>query len=317
MATQSPKIIALGNFDGIHRGHRQVIDSILNLPSGVPVQGTPTVVSFDPHPREFFTGTHQLLLTPLAEKRDYLKVIGVDELILLPFDAAMARLTPREFVERILIDQLQAQWVSVGQNFRFGHRRAGTTEDLRAIATEHNIPVHIASLYRCEGDRISSSAIRRALVEGEISSANRLLGRPYTLIGTVTQGQQLGRTIGFPTANLALPPDKFLPRQGVYAVNVILSTAPATSSTPTPPTPLSSLPGVMNIGNRPTVDGLKQTFEVHLLDWSGDLYGQQMTVQLQAFLRPEQKFDSLDDLKVQIAQDCEKARSLKLESPEA
>ncbi|NEP54792.1 MAG: riboflavin biosynthesis protein RibF, partial [Moorea sp. SIO3C2] len=191
--------------------------------------------------------------------------------------------------------------------FKFGHRRAGTTDDLIAIAAEHKIPVYVAPLYRCGGDRISSSAIRKALTEGDVGTANRLLGRPYMLIGSVVKGQQLGRTIGFPTANLDLPEDKFLPRRGVYAVNVLLhgpSSASPESSIPKP------LPGVMNIGTRPTVDGIKQTIEVHLLDWDGDLYGRTMTVELQSFLRPEQKFDSLDALKLQIGRDCEQARLL-------
>ena len=306
MINQSPTVIALGNFDGVHRGHRQVIDSVLIPFDGVERQGKKVVVSFNPHPQEFFTGVHRPLLTPLAEKQNYLRSLGIDDLRLLPFDAQMAQLTPREFVESVLIEQLNVQSISVGQNFRFGHRRAGTTDDLNAIAAEHNVPVYIAPLYRCGGDRISSSAIRNALTEGNVSTANRLLGRPYALIGSVIQGQQLGRTIGFPTANLDLPYDKFLPHQGVYAVNVYIhSESQGTALDP------SSLPGVMNIGTRPTVDGLKQTTEVHLLDWSGDLYGKTMTVELQSFLRPEQKFDSLNALKLQIGQDCEQARLLK------
>ena len=221
----------------------------------------------------------------------------------------MAQLTPREFVESVLLGELNAQSISVGQNFRFGHRRAGTTEDLTSIAAEYDIPVYIAPLYRCGGDRISSSAIRKALAEGDVSTANRLLGRPYALIGSVVQGQQLGRTIGFPTANLLLPTDKLVPQHGVYAVNVLIH--PDTLSGGQAAAPIQPLPGVMNIGIRPTVDGVKQTTEVHLLDWQGDLYGKTLTVELQAFLRPEQKFESLHALKVQIGHDCEQARVLK------
>lgn len=306
MGNQSPTIIALGNFDGIHRGHRQVINSILNSFDGVERQGVKTVVSFSPHPQEFFTGNHRALLTPFAEKKEYLHSIGVEELCLLPFNTEMARLTPREFVESVLMEELQVCSISVGQNFRFGHRRAGTTEDLKAIAAEHNIPVYIAPLYRCGGDRISSSAIRKALSDGDIDTANRLLGRPYALIGAVVEGQQLGRTIGFPTANLDLPPNKFLPRQGVYAVNVLIHSESV--STHSPSSSQMSLPGVMNIGTRPTVEGLQQTTEVHLLDWTGDLYGKTLTVQLEKFLRPEQKFDTLEQLKTQISRDCDTAR---------
>ncbi|MEM9214531.1 MAG: bifunctional riboflavin kinase/FAD synthetase [Cyanobacteria bacterium P01_F01_bin.150] len=310
MGNQSPTIIALGNFDGIHRGHRQVIDSILTQFKESIQSSARVVVSFEPHPQEFFTGIHRPLLTPLSEKQDYLRLLGVDELRLLPFDAAMARLTPREFVESVLIKDLNVRSISVGQNFRFGHRRAGNTEDLKAIAAEHDIPVYIAPLYRCGSERVSSSAIRNALDKGDVSAAKRLLGRPYRLIGSVVKGQQLGRTLGFPTANLHLPDDKLRPKYGVYAVNVFIHanngfTMPQASD-------LKPLPGVMNIGNRPTVDGFQQTTEVHLLDWQGDLYGKTVTVELLSFLRPEQRFDSLDALKTQISHDCEQARLLKL-----
>lgn len=314
MARQSPTIIALGNFDGIHRGHRQVIDSILTPFDGVERDGVKTVVSFTPHPQEFFTKQHRLLLTPLAEKREYLNAIGVETLRLLPFDAKMAQLTPKEFVHSVLVEELQVQSVSVGQNFRFGHRRAGTTEDLKAIAAEYDIPVYVAPLYRSEGDRISSSAIRAALGKGDIATANRLLGRPYGLMGEVVKGQQIGRTIGFPTANLDLPPDKFLPRQGVYAVTVWIKNNDASPLSPSnadsSPEPIPAISGVMNLGTRPTVEGLKQTTEVHLLDWTGDLYGKTLTVELNDFLRPEQKFENLEQLKNQIEKDCNQARSL-------
>lgn len=258
-----------------------------------------TVVSFCPHPQEFFTGQRRLLLTPLAEKIHYLKAIGVEQFVLLPFDQYLACLNPQEFVEKILIQRLQVKQISIGQDFRFGQKRAGTAADLQAIATQYHIPVTIAPLHTCEGERISSSAIRHNLEQGNVPQANLLLGRPFTLLGQVVQGQQLGRTIGFPTANLQVPEEKFLPRQGVYSVWVQVGGLEEDTR----------LPGVMNIGNRPTVNGIQQTIEVHLLDWSGDLYGQTLAVSLDSFLRSEQKFASLDDLKAQIAQDSQVARS--------
>jgi riboflavin kinase / FMN adenylyltransferase len=337
---QTPTVIALGNFDGVHRGHCKVIQPI--LPTGVlspvgeslpplqtlqflsagavgtanePMNGAvhqscyyetaivpySTVVTFSPHPQEFFTGQRRELLTPLHEKAAYLKAMGVQQLVLLPFDQDLAKLSPHKFVEDILIQKLQAQQISVGQDFRFGRQRGGTTADLQAIAASHGITVQIVPLYTDGGERISSSAIRQALQQGDVSRANQLLGRPYTLMGEVVRGQQLGRTIGFPTANLKLPPEKFLPRQGVYAVWGYCSTGKAEKSI---------IPAVMNIGYRPTVDGVRQTIEVHLLDWSGDLYGQLLNVSLEQFLRPEQKFASLNELKSQIQSDCETARSL-------
>lgn len=320
---KTPTLVALGNFDGVHRGHRQVIEPILTDPkvhsasclfpvdidavddeADDEVNESPsvyaTVVTFHPHPQEFFTGKRRLLLTPLAEKAHYLKKMGVQQLVLLPFNQALARLTPPEFVETILVQQLQAKRISVGQDFCFGRQRSGTVTELRAIASQYDIAVDTVSLHRCQGERVSSSAIRQALSNGELQHANQLLGRPYALVGQVVQGQQLGRTIGFPTANLKLPDEKFLPKQGVYAVRVYCTAIGATER---------PLLGVMNIGYRPTVDGTQQTVEVHLLNWTGDLYDKTLTVSLESFLRSEQKFASLDELKAQIQIDCVNAQT--------
>jgi riboflavin kinase/FMN adenylyltransferase len=332
----TPTAVALGNFDGVHRGHQQVVVPVVNLSktyeplnvaSPVPDQQGwvddatrlafqeefevtairdknhiyRTVVTFNPHPQEFFTGQQRKLLTPMAEKVEQLRSLGVEQLVLLPFDRELADLSPQQFVETILIEKLQANWISVGCDFRFGKGRTGTSADLQAIASSFGIDVNTVPLQTCQGERISSSAIREALLQGEITQANRLLGRAYTLTGTVVQGQQLGRTIDFPTANLQLPPEKFLPRQGVYCVRAYGSNL---TSLDLP------IPAVMNIGKRPTVNGSTFTVEVHLLDWSGDLYGQTLTVSLEHFLRPEQKFDSLNALKEQIQADAAVAKAL-------
>jgi len=303
----TPTHVALGNFDGVHRGHRHVIEPILNstLEHCQPnlKRAVSTVVTFHPHPQEFFTGIRREMLTPLNEKIACLQGMGVEQLILLPFTAELVAMTPEAFVEIILMKHLQAQRISVGQDFCFGQNRSGTSEQLKTIAQPYRIQVETVPLYRVNGERISSSAIRQALRQGDVEGANQLLGRPYTLIGSVITGQQLGRTIGFPTANLQLPPEKFLPKEGVYAVEVQNATLEFD-----PP----SVAGVMNIGNRPTVDGLKQTIEVHLLDWSGNLYGQTLIVSLKKFLRSEQKFTSLDALKAQIQADCDLTRSLQI-----
>jgi riboflavin kinase/FMN adenylyltransferase len=262
-----------------------------------------TVVTFYPHPREFFTGQRRLLLTPTAEKAQYLQTLGIQQLVLLPFDQVLADLTPEAFVEQILVQALQARQISVGQDFCFGRDRSGTITDLQQIAAQYGVSVEVAPLYLENGERISSSAIRHALSQGELVQANQLLGRSYTLVGEVRSGQQLGRTIGFPTANLQLPEDKFLPRYGVYSVWV--------SGTALEEQQL----GVMNLGYRPTVAGQQLVAEVHLLDWLGDLYGHTLTVSLEHFLRPEQKFASLDELKSQIQRDCEQARLLAASMP--
>jgi riboflavin kinase / FMN adenylyltransferase len=297
-----PTLVALGNFDGIHLGHAAVIKA---LPEGRGQDALgsnghcyTTVVSFTPHPYVFFTGQPKPLLTPLTDKVQLLEALGVEQLVLLPFDLDLANLSPEDFVEKILVKQLNAQKISVGFNFCFGRERAGTAEDLRAIAARFNIPVTIVKPALMGQDRISSSAVREALEAGDVVRAKQLLGRAYSLNATVIQGQQLGRTLGFPTANLEVSAEKFIPLRGVYQVQV--------------DSPVFTQPqlGVMNIGIRPTVAGTLQTIEVHLLDWSGDLYGHTVTVHLEQFLRPEQKFESLESLKAQIQLDCDKARQL-------
>jgi riboflavin kinase / FMN adenylyltransferase len=295
----TPTAIALGNFDGIHCGHRQVIAPVLAAREQAVLRLYATVVSFSPHPREFFSKQPLALLSPFEERIALLEQTGVDQLMVLPFDQELANLSPQEFVDQILVEKLQAKHISVGQDFRFGHRRSGNADLLQQLAAQHGIEVtQVALQISDRGDRISSSAVRAALAASDIQTASRLLGRPYRLIGKVIQGQQVGRTIGFPTANLQLPPNKLIPAQGVYGVRVSgkdLNHGNAIS-------------GVMNIGNRPTVNGLEQTIEVHLLDWQGDLYDQELTVELLEFIRSEQRFPSLDALKAQISEDCAVAR---------
>lgn len=291
-----PNAIALGNFDGIHLGHQCVFGPILS--SNLTTTSLySTVVTFCPHPQEYFSGQKRKLLTPLPEKVQILEQLGIEQLVLIPFNQELASLTPQQFVEKILIDLLQAQRISVGQDFRFGYKRSGTAKDLKAYAEKFGTEVLIASLKTCLDDRISSSRIRQALANGDMEQVNQMLGRSYSLMGPVVKGQQIGRTIGFPTANLLLPPEKLLPRFGVYCVKVSLEDG-------------ITLPGVMNIGCRPTVEGENPTIEVHLLDWKGDLYEKTLTVSLKEFLRPEQKFSSLEALKSQIAKDCDLARKL-------
>ncbi len=306
----TPTSIALGNFDGIHRGHQMVVQPILQPAANfweVLAKTAPgieyeheakvctTVVTFNPHPQEFFSGHSRTLLTPLPEKIAVLESMGVEQLILLPFNRELASLSPEAFVEKILIKELQAVQICVGEDFRFGKGRKGTAVDLSAIAQSFGVKVNIITLHTCKQERISSSSIRHALETGDINKANLLLGRPYSLMGTVVEGQKLGRTLGFPTANLDIPQEKFLPSFGVYSAQAVLSDK-------------ISLDAVLNIGCRPTVGGESPTIEVHLLDWSGDLYGQNLTVNLQTLIRPEQKFPSLNALKAQISEDCQRAK---------
>lgn len=329
----TPTAIALGNFDGVHRGHQAVIgavvppaahkgsDTQIHQPVRIPLRGLsdrqraqttaaspptgpggasvtpiPTVMTFFPHPQEFFSGKTRRLLTPLTEKATQISRLGVGQLVLLPFDQHLVNLSPEAFVD-LLVKQLRVQQISVGKDFCFGRQRQGTVDDLKTLAAHHGVTVQIAPLTCLGTDRISSSRIRQALENTDLDTVKALLGRPYSLVGRVVQGQQLGRTLGFPTANLQLPPEKFLPRTGVYSVWVQGATQ----------TPYPLVPAVMNLGNRPTVNGATLTAEVHLLNWQGDLYGKTLEVHLHRFLRPEQKFDALDDLKAQIQHDCQQA----------
>lgn len=336
---RTPTDIALGNFDGIHLGHQTVIGPILpktpqktlavtgsldvsalkgysdrrsllldggalpeemrqSPPALTPV---PTVVTFYPHPREFFARQSRPWLTPLGEKAAFMEQLGVQQLVLLPFNQALAHLSPEDFVVEILLKRLQAHRISVGSDFRFGHGRVGDVTLLEQLAARQGVAVKTVELAQDDDSRISSSRIRQALCSGDVLQAQQLLGRPYSLTGAVAQGQQLGRQLGFPTANLQVPAEKFLPRTGVYSVWVY--GVPGDSQG-------QGRPGVMNIGVRPTVNGRSQTVEVHLLNWQGDLYGTTLTVALKSFLRPEQRFDSLEALKAQIQTDCAAAQDL-------
>lgn len=292
---QTPTAIALGNFDGVHRGHQRVIRTLIEA---APLDCYRSIITFSPHPQAFFTGKKRLLLTPEAEKRALLCHYGIEQVIVLPFTQQLAQLSPLEFIEQILIQQLQVKVLSVGFNFGFGRGRSGTAEDLRTLCAAFGIPVYIVPPYCHSGARVSSSAIRAALATGDVELARELLGRPYTLTGTVVYGQQLGRQLGFPTANLAIPPDKLLPRRGVYACRVTAASFNRPQL------------GVVNIGVRPTVAGRAVTTEVHLLNWQGNLYNHELTLHLEAFIRPEMQFAALADLQSQIARDCQAAATL-------
>ncbi len=293
LATVSkPTAIALGNFDGVHCGHQQVIQLVLQASAGL----IPTIVSFHPHPQEFFSGQPRQFLTTVAEKAQFLGELGIEQLVLLNFNQALANLTPPEFVEKILYQQLAARHITIGADFHFGYQRQGNAQLLQILAAKYDIETNIVELAIDQNSRIGSSRIRSALLNRDLAEANRLLGRSYSLSGRVVAGQQLGRTLGFPTANIDYPPEKFLPHLGVYCVRVNTEQH-------------QQLPAVMNIGKRPTVNGQNTTVEVHLLNWSGDIYEQQITIYLDRFLRSEQKFAGLNELTAQIQADCEAAQS--------
>lgn len=299
-----PTAVALGTFDGLHAGHRRVIQEALALAAnGLAGESppTPTVVSFWPHPREVLYGETRLRLDLPEEKLPLLAPLGIQQLVMLPFTTALASLTPERFVEEVLVGQLEARCVAVGENFRFGAHRSGDASDLGRLASTHGIPVAVVPTLNDGAGRVSSSRIRQALAEGRIAAAEALLGRPYRFAGTVVQGRGLGRQLGWPTANLQVSGRKFLPLEGVYA-------ALAWMGDPEAAPPMAA---VMNLGRQPTIDpAAPSAVEVHVLDRQVELLGRGLVVQPLRWLRGQRRFANLEELSEQIARDANEAREL-------
>ncbi|TQI78772.1 FMN adenylyltransferase /riboflavin kinase [Serratia fonticola] len=287
-------VLTIGNFDGVHRGHKALLAQLKQVGQrlGLPV----IVMIFEPQPLELFAADKApARLTRLRDKAKYLAQAGVDYLLCVKFDPRFAAHTAQAFVAELLVEKLGVKFLMVGDDFRFGAGRQGDFPLLQKAGEEYGFEVVSTPTFR-EGDRrISSTAIRNALREDDLPLAETLLGHPYRISGRVVHGDELGRTIGFPTANLPLK-RLVAPVKGVYAVDVY-------GLGPKP------LPGVANIGTRPTVAGVRQQLEVHLLDVTMDLYGRHLDVVLRAKLRNEQRFASLDALKQQIANDVVTART--------
>ncbi len=295
--TQRPTAIALGSFDGLHQGHRRVIAAVTGAAARA-AGLVPSVVSFWPHPREVLHGDTRLRLDLPAEKLELLEPVGIEQLVLVPFDPALAALTPEAFVEQVLVGQLAAGIVAVGENFRFGKGRSGDTTALIALGQRHGLAVEVLPMLWDGPERVSSSRIRRALAAGDLEEACRLLGRPYRFSGQVVQGRGLGRKLGWPTANLQVDGRKFLPLEGVYAAMASVAGA-------------APLPAVMNLGPQPTVDPMAPSaMEVHLLDRSMELVGQELRIEPLKLLRTQCAFANVEALSAQIGADAEAARKL-------
>jgi len=286
--------VALGNFDGVHLGHAHLVRSLQAARPDQPL----AVLTFEPHPRQMFRPQDPPFRLSLApERRAALAALGVRLLYELPFDAAFAHLTAEQFVTEVLHQGIGARHLACGPDFAFGHRRGGDIDFLAQRAEQLGIGLTVVQPLADAGGPFSSSRIRRALQDGYPERATAELGRPWAIRGVVTHGDARGRTIGFPTANVPLG-DHLEPARGVYAVMVRLPDG-------------SVHRGVANVGRRPTVNaGPESRLEVHLFDFEGDLYGQEISVALHAFLREEVKFPSLDALKAQIAQDAADARAM-------
>lgn len=288
-------VIALGNFDGFHRGHQAVVARAV---ARARAAGRPAIVAtFDPHPaRYFLPDAPPFRLTTLAQRARLFAAAGADATVVLRFDAALAALSPEAFVTERLVDAYAARGVVTGADFTFGRDRKGTTALLAALGADHGLAVETVPPVSDAGGTISSSRIRRALQAGELEEATALLTRPYAIQGVVQHGDAVGRTIGYPTANLALG-DYLRPRYGIYAVRVTLADGRVFG-------------GAANLGIRPSFDPPVELLEPYLFDFSGSLYDTAIEVALIRFLRPEAKFDGLDALTAQMARDCDQARAL-------
>lgn len=297
-------VVAAGNFDGVHLGHQAVLAQAKALArkAGAPF----AVLTFEPHPRVVFQpGLPPFRLTPFRAKSLVLESLGVDLLFVLHFDQAFAQKSAEAFVAETLVAGLGARAVVVGYDFVFGHKRRGTPELLKAEGLKHGFGVEVVAPVAAAGGTVySSTQIREHLVAGRPREAAALLGRPWEIDGRVDVGDKLGRTIGFPTANIALA-DYLRPAPGVYAVRAAIDDGAAPRW----------YGGAANLGWRPTVGGKDLRLETHLFDFSGDLYGKHLRVALIEHLRPEQRFAGLDALKAQIAADCAQARAMLAGSP--
>lgn len=287
-----PSVVALGAFDGIHLGHRAILGTAVSRGT---MRSTQVVVcTFDRHPMEVLQpGRAPVLITTLAERLDLIAQTGVDLTLVLPFTPALASVEPEAFVKDLVVGRLRAQEVVVGFNHTFGRGARGNADLLQNLGERVGFVTHVVPPLLVDGAPVSSSEIRAALKEGDVVRAARYLGRPYSIAGVVTRGAGRGRTLGFPTANL--DPDRpLLVRTGVYACRAEIDDRLE--------------PAVVNVGIRPTFGSNDLAIEAYLLDFSGDLYGARLRLHFVGYLRPEQKFQSVDELKIQIGRDVNAAR---------
>lgn len=291
-------VVTVGTFDGVHRGHQAILRYLIDRAERQ--NGLSTVVSFDPHPREVVHNESVPLLTTVEERAKLLEESGLDRFVVIPFTQSFAQLGPEAYVEEILLGHVGLKEIMIGYDHRFGRNREGDKALLERLGQAHGFTVDVIPPQEVDHDVVSSSRVRELLAdEGDIQRATEMLGHPFSLAGTVERGEGRGRKLGFPTANLSLHDErKLVPQIGVYATRVQVGDT----------RPLYG--GMMNIGRRPTFDGMDVTVEVHLLDFEGNLYGEAMRVEFLQRLRDEQKFDSPDALVAQLSRDQEHCRTV-------
>lgn len=290
-------IVTQGTFDGVHTGHLKILKNIVKLAYDTKCKSV--LLTFNPHPRQILSSVNNniKLLTPLNEKLQLLENIGLDYVIVIPFDKAFAELNAEEFIKKILIDKIGVKTLVVGYDHRFGKNREGTFSDLLNFSKKYYFGVKEIEAFDIENATVSSTKIRNSLLKGDISIANKFLGRNYQICGKVIEGNKIGNKIGFPTANIKTDNDeKLIPADGVYAVKVKLND--------------SVYGGMLNIGNRPSIDGAKWSIEANIFDFNENIYDKKISVYFLAKMRDEKKFDSIDELKKQLAIDEKNARLL-------
>ncbi|WP_310377736.1 bifunctional riboflavin kinase/FAD synthetase [Flavobacterium sp.] len=286
-------ILTLGTFDGVHIGHKKILEKVIQNTFDSEYESV--VLTFFPHPRMVLQEKSEVrLLNTIAEKIDLLETIGIQNLIIHPFDESFSRLTAEAFVKTILVDSLHIQKIIIGYDHRFGRNRTANIDDLITYGEQFDFEVEQITVQEINDVSISSTKIRNALLEGNMELANKYLGYEYSLSGKVSKGKQLGRTIGFPTANLKIEEEyKLIPKDGVYVVQ----------------SPINNkvVQGIMNIGNNPTVDGKNKSIEVHYFDFNEDLYHKKISVSILHRIRSEQKFENVTLLKKQLELDSSSA----------
>ena len=288
-------ILTLGTFDGVHIGHKKILERVIQNTDNEKYESL--VLTFFPHPRMILKEDYDMkLLNTIDEKIDLLDKIGIQNLVIHPFDEKFSRLTAEEFVKTILVDRFQVQKIIIGYDHRFGRNRTANINDLIAFGEQYDFEVEQISVQEINEISVSSTKIRNALLEGNMTLANDYLGYNYFLTGEVVKGKQLGRTINFPTANLKIQENyKLIPQNGVYIIKSVINE--------------QTVFGMMNIGFNPTVNGQNQTIEIHYFDFDADLYHQKIRVSILQRIRSEQKFESVDLLKAQLENDKQMAIS--------
>ncbi|WP_103998775.1 bifunctional riboflavin kinase/FAD synthetase [Flavobacterium urumqiense] len=283
-------ILTLGTFDGVHIGHKKILERVIQKTKNEDYESL--VLTFFPHPRMVLQEHSDIkLLNTINEKIDLLEQIGIENLVIHPFDETFSRLTAEEFVTTVLIDRFHIQKIIIGHDHRFGRNRTANIDDLITFGKEYDFEVEQISVQEINDISVSSTKIRMALLEGDMDLANKYLGYEYFLTGIVVKGKQLGRTINFPTANLQIEENyKLIPQNGVYIVKSIINQ--------------KTVFGMMNIGFNPTVSGQNQSIEIHYFDFDADLYSQKIRVSMLHRIRSEQKFESVSLLKEQLEKDA-------------